>query len=41
MIFYLDENYFSRRITKKHRLIYKVDCEQKVVYLISCYGHYK
>ena len=30
--------FYSRRITKKHRLIYKV--ENKTVMLFSCYGHY-
>lgn len=30
--------YMSRKITDKHRLIYKV--ENDVLYLLSCYGHY-
>jgi toxin YoeB len=30
--------YYSRRITDKHRLIYKM--ESGILYLISCYGHY-
>lgn len=30
--------YWSRRITDKHRLIYKI--EGDIIHLISCYGHY-
>ena len=30
--------YYSRRITEKHRLIYKV--EKNILYIVSCYGHY-
>ncbi len=31
---------WSRRITKKHRLIYKVEEQTVTVYLLSVYGHY-
>jgi toxin YoeB len=31
---------WSRRITKKHRLIYEIDEEQIVVLVISAFGHY-
>ncbi len=30
--------YFSRRITEKDRLVYKVDGE--TIYVLSCKGHY-
>lgn len=30
--------YYSRRITDKHRLIYKLAADN--ILLISCYGHY-
>ncbi len=29
---------WSRRITQKHRLVYRV--ENKTIVLLSCYGHY-
>lgn len=31
--------FYSRRITDKHRLIYKVSGDK--LYLVSCYGHYE
>ncbi|MDR2130158.1 MAG: Txe/YoeB family addiction module toxin [Odoribacteraceae bacterium] len=31
---------WSRRITRKHRLIYQVKEEDAVVYVLSAYGHY-
>jgi len=31
-------DYYSRRISDKHRLIYKFN--EDIVYLVSCYGHY-
>jgi len=31
---------WSRRITMKHRLIYKINDEQVVVLILSSYGHY-
>lgn len=30
--------YWSRRINREHRLIYRVD--KKIVYVLSAYGHY-
>lgn len=32
---------WSRRISQKHRLIYKIKEEIIEIYLISAYGHYK
>lgn len=32
------QGFWSRRIDKKHRLIYKV--EESIIWLVSCYGHY-
>lgn len=34
------QGYWSRRITDKHRLIYRIVEEDKVLEIISCYGHY-
>ena len=34
-----DENRWSRRITKKHRLVYDIE-EDVVVLVVSAYGHY-
>jgi len=31
---------WSRRISRKHRLIYMIDNEKVVVLLLSAYGHY-
>ena len=31
---------WSRRITKKHRLIYEIDGDKVYVYVLSAYGHY-
>lgn len=31
---------WSRSITKKHRLVYSIDGNKVVVYVISAYGHY-
>ena len=31
---------WSRRITQKHRLVYKIDEQQITVLLLSAYGHY-
>ena len=30
--------WWSRQLSKKHRLIYKV--EDQTLYILSCYGHY-
>jgi toxin YoeB len=32
------QGYWSRRITKEHRLIYKV--ENNLIIYVSCHGHY-
>jgi len=31
---------WSRRITRKHRLVYQVEKEQIIVLVLSTYGHY-
>lgn len=31
---------WSRRITEKHRLVYKIDGEKVIVLILSAYGHY-
>ena len=31
---------WSRRITDKHRLVYKIEVEEVVVLVLSAYGHY-
>ena len=31
---------WSRRITKKHRLVYEIHDEEVVVLLLTAYGHY-
>ena len=31
---------WSRRITQKHRLVYKIEEEQIIVLILSAYGHY-
>ncbi|AWW31967.1 MULTISPECIES: Txe/YoeB family addiction module toxin [Echinicola] len=33
--------YWSRRINKKHRLVYTIDGKKIVVTVISAYGHYE
>lgn len=33
-------NYWSRRITEKHRLVYKIEAETITVIVAQCYGHY-
>ena len=32
--------YWSRRITEKDRLIYKIDTETNTILIIGCKGHY-
>lgn len=32
---------YSRRIDKKHRLIYEIFEEEKIVAVLSAYGHYE
>ena len=36
-----DGNVFSRRITKEHRLIYRVYEEAQEVLVLSTFGHYR
>lgn len=31
---------YSRRINYYHRVVYKVDKKDKIVYILSAYGHY-
>jgi toxin YoeB len=31
---------YSRRITDKHRVIYRIDTKNEIIHLLSCYGHY-
>lgn len=31
---------WSRSITKKHRLVYEIDGQTVVVFVVSAYGHY-
>ena len=31
---------YSRRITDKHRIVYKIDAKNNIIQLLSCYGHY-
>lgn len=38
---YAFTGYWSRRITERHRLIYKIDGEQVTVFVISAFGHYE
>lgn len=35
-----DRETWSRAITKKHRLVYTIDDDTIVVYVLSTYGHY-
>ncbi len=32
--------FYSRRISREHRLVYKVDEEKQIVYITSLHGHY-
>ena len=34
------EGCWSRRITKKHRLVYQIDDEKSIVVILRVYGHY-
>ncbi len=34
------EGYWSRRIDKAHRIVYKPDEEQDLIIIVSCKGHY-
>lgn len=37
---YKDEEFYSRRITQYHRMVYKINNDIKSVIIISLYGHY-
>jgi toxin-antitoxin system, toxin component, Txe/YoeB family len=34
------EGYYSCRINRKHRLVYEIDDEQKIVKIVSVWNHY-
>ena len=38
---YLDEEVYSRRINKEHRLVYTVYDQKVTVLVLAAYGHYK
>ncbi len=35
------KGFFSRRITKKHRLVYSIDDEKIIVLIVAASGHYQ
>ena len=35
------ENYYSRRITSKHRIVYKIFPKDRVIRVTSVWGHYE
>lgn len=35
------KEFYSRRINIKHRLVYKVDDENKTIYIVSMWTHYE
>lgn len=37
---YKEDEFYSRRITKYHRMVYKINNYKKTVIIISLYGHY-
>ena len=38
---YIGEELYSRRINQYHRMVYKIDEENKSVIITSLYGHYE
>lgn len=38
---YKGNEFYSRRITKYHRMVYKIEDESKSVIIISLHGHYE
>lgn len=38
---YGERSVYSRRIDKKHRLVYEVFEDEKRVEILACYGHYE
>ena len=37
---YKNEEFYSRRINKYHRMVYKIDDDNNSIIIISFYGHY-
>jgi toxin YoeB len=37
---HFDENRWSRRITQKHHLVYRIKEDEQTVIVLSAYGHY-
>lgn len=37
---YKGDEFYSRRITQYHRMVYKINNDKKTVIIISLYGHY-
>jgi len=35
------KGFYSRRINIKHRLVYAVDMDKKIVHVLRCWTHYK
>lgn len=35
------KNVYSRRINIKHRLVYKIDENNKIIYILSLWSHYE
>lgn len=38
---YLEEETYSRRISKKHRIVYRINDDKIEVFVVTTYGHYK
>ena len=36
----LGQNLYSRRINEQHRLVYSVDVENHIIFILSCWTHY-
>lgn len=37
---YFDKPTYSRRISKEHRIVYRIDNQRIIVLVLSCFGHY-
>ena len=35
------KGYYSRRINIKHRLVYSIDVEKRIVHVLRCWTHYE
>ncbi|MDQ6971341.1 MAG: Txe/YoeB family addiction module toxin [Mariprofundaceae bacterium] len=35
------KGYYSRRINIKHRLVYSVDTDKKIIHILRCWTHYE